>query len=79
MVKSKKGFRSQAVANQSPETDLMLDGDDDTASLLQEKEMDNLAGEIHKHRCTYLSYVWVMVYVFGSVSVSGQCFQGVQV
>uniref|UniRef100_A0A6Q2X4A8 Neurobeachin n=1 Tax=Esox lucius TaxID=8010 RepID=A0A6Q2X4A8_ESOLU len=45
-VKSKKGFRSQAVANQSPETDLMLDGDDDTASLLQEKEMDNLAGPV---------------------------------
>ncbi|KAK6295851.1 hypothetical protein J4Q44_G00335640 [Coregonus suidteri] len=43
LVKSKKGFRSQAIANQSPETDLMLDGDDDTASLLQEKEMDNLA------------------------------------
>uniref|UniRef100_A0A8K9V795 Neurobeachin n=1 Tax=Oncorhynchus mykiss TaxID=8022 RepID=A0A8K9V795_ONCMY len=41
-----KGFRSQAVANQSPETDLMLDGDDDTASLLQEKEMDNLAGPV---------------------------------
>uniref|UniRef100_A0A8C8IHP3 Neurobeachin n=1 Tax=Oncorhynchus tshawytscha TaxID=74940 RepID=A0A8C8IHP3_ONCTS len=46
LVKSKKGFRSQAVANQSPETDLMLDGDDDTASLLQEKEMDNLAGPV---------------------------------
>nr|XP_046150351.1 neurobeachin-like isoform X3 [Oncorhynchus gorbuscha] len=43
LVKSKKGFHSQTVANQSPETDLMLDGDDDTASLLQEKEMDNLA------------------------------------
>uniref|UniRef100_A0A674D5F9 Neurobeachin n=1 Tax=Salmo trutta TaxID=8032 RepID=A0A674D5F9_SALTR len=46
LVKSKKGFRSQAVANQSPETDLMLDGDDDTASLLQEKEIDNLAGPV---------------------------------
>uniref|UniRef100_A0A4W5QEE0 Neurobeachin n=1 Tax=Hucho hucho TaxID=62062 RepID=A0A4W5QEE0_9TELE len=46
LAKSKKGFRSQAVANQSPETDLMLDGDDDTASLLQEKEMDNLAGPV---------------------------------
>uniref|UniRef100_A0A8C8G4Q5 Neurobeachin n=1 Tax=Oncorhynchus tshawytscha TaxID=74940 RepID=A0A8C8G4Q5_ONCTS len=46
LVKSKKGFHSQTVANQSPETDLMLDGDDDTASLLQEKEMDNLAGPV---------------------------------
>ncbi|KAL0973092.1 hypothetical protein UPYG_G00198850 [Umbra pygmaea] len=46
MLTSTKGLRSQAVANQSPETDLMLDGDDDTASLLQEKEMDNLAGPV---------------------------------
>ncbi|XP_078140134.1 neurobeachin isoform X3 [Centroberyx gerrardi] len=41
-VKSRKAFRSQAVANQNPETELMLEGDDDAASLLQEKEMDNL-------------------------------------
>ncbi|KAG5844665.1 hypothetical protein ANANG_G00164890 [Anguilla anguilla] len=45
-VKSKKSFRSQAVANQSPETELMLEGDDDAVSLLQEKEIDNLAGPV---------------------------------
>ncbi|KAJ8275564.1 hypothetical protein COCON_G00073160 [Conger conger] len=42
----KKTFRSQAVANQSPETELMLEGDDDAVSLLQEKEIDNLAGPV---------------------------------
>uniref|UniRef100_A0A8C9U6Z1 Neurobeachin n=1 Tax=Scleropages formosus TaxID=113540 RepID=A0A8C9U6Z1_SCLFO len=45
-VKSKKTFRSQAVVNQSPETELMLEGDDDTVSLLQEKEIDNLTGPV---------------------------------
>ncbi|XP_036379275.1 neurobeachin a isoform X3 [Megalops cyprinoides] len=45
-VKSKKSFRSQAVANQNPETELMLEGDDDAVSLLQEKEIDNLAGPV---------------------------------
>ncbi|KAJ8266692.1 hypothetical protein GJAV_G00133540 [Gymnothorax javanicus] len=45
-VKPKKLFRSQAVANQSPETELMLEGDDDAVSLLQEKEIDNLAGPV---------------------------------
>uniref|UniRef100_UPI003AAEF2F2 neurobeachin-like n=1 Tax=Centroberyx gerrardi TaxID=166262 RepID=UPI003AAEF2F2 len=45
-VKSRKAFRSQAVANQNPETELMLEGDDDAASLLQEKEMDNLGGPV---------------------------------
>lgn len=44
VVKSKKTFRSQAVVNQNTETELMLEGDDDAVSLLQEKEIDNLAG-----------------------------------
>ncbi|XP_041115991.1 neurobeachin a [Polyodon spathula] len=43
IVKSKKTFRSQAVVNQNAETELMLEGDDDAISLLQEKEIDNLA------------------------------------
>ncbi|XP_075448227.1 neurobeachin isoform X4 [Ascaphus truei] len=43
VMKSKKTFRSQAVVNQNAETELMLEGDDDAVSLLQEKEIDNLA------------------------------------
>nr|XP_042135005.1 neurobeachin isoform X5 [Peromyscus maniculatus bairdii] len=43
VVKSKKAFRSQAIVNQNSETELMLEGDDDAVSLLQEKEIDNLA------------------------------------
>uniref|UniRef100_A0A8C4PAD1 Neurobeachin n=1 Tax=Dromaius novaehollandiae TaxID=8790 RepID=A0A8C4PAD1_DRONO len=46
VVKSKKTFRSQAVVNQNAETELMLEGDDDAVSLLQEKEIDNLAGRL---------------------------------
>uniref|UniRef100_A0A3B4UDY1 Neurobeachin n=1 Tax=Seriola dumerili TaxID=41447 RepID=A0A3B4UDY1_SERDU len=46
LVKSKKAFRSQTVASQNPETELILDGDDDAVSLLQEKEMDNLGGPV---------------------------------
>ncbi|XP_031428916.2 LOW QUALITY PROTEIN: neurobeachin-like [Clupea harengus] len=45
-VKSKKGFRSQAAVSQNAETELMLDGDEDNVSLLQEKEIDNLAGPV---------------------------------
>eukprot|EP00062_Callorhinchus_milii_P007037 gi/632948285/ref/XP_007889506.1/ PREDICTED: neurobeachin [Callorhinchus milii] len=47
VVKSKKTFRTQAVVNQSAETELMLEGDDDTVSLLQEKEIDNLAASVN--------------------------------
>nr|XP_046245573.1 neurobeachin isoform X1 [Scatophagus argus] len=46
VFKSKKVFRSQTVASQNPETELMLEGDDDAVSLLQEKEMDNLGGPV---------------------------------
>ncbi|XP_051842430.1 neurobeachin [Antechinus flavipes] len=46
ILKSKKAFRSQAVVNQNAETELMLEGDDDAVSLLQEKEIDNLAGPV---------------------------------
>ncbi|XP_035391367.1 neurobeachin a isoform X3 [Electrophorus electricus] len=45
-MKSKKTFRSQSVVSQNPETELMLEGDDDAVSLLQEKEIDNLAGPV---------------------------------
>lgn len=47
-LKSKKTFRSQSVVAQSPEAELMLEGDDDAVSLLQEKEIDNLAGKSRK-------------------------------
>ncbi|XP_061607927.1 neurobeachin a isoform X4 [Phyllopteryx taeniolatus] len=45
-VKSKKTFRSHSVVAQNPEAELMLEGDDDAVSLLQEKEIDNLAGPV---------------------------------
>ncbi|XP_038548624.1 LOW QUALITY PROTEIN: neurobeachin [Micropterus salmoides] len=46
VVKSNKVFRSHTVASQNPETELMLEADDDAVSLLQEKEMDNLGGPV---------------------------------
>uniref|UniRef100_A0A672LZS6 Neurobeachin n=1 Tax=Sinocyclocheilus grahami TaxID=75366 RepID=A0A672LZS6_SINGR len=45
-LRGRKGFRGQAVVCQSPETELMLEGDDDAVNLLQEKEVDNLAGPV---------------------------------
>ncbi|XP_063762464.1 neurobeachin [Eleginops maclovinus] len=46
VVKSKKVFRIQTAAIQNPETELMLEGDEDAVSLLQEKEMDNMGGPV---------------------------------
>lgn len=38
-------FPGQSLPSQSPETELILEGDDDSAGLLQEKETDGLGGE----------------------------------
>lgn len=56
-MKSKKSFRNHSVVSQNPETELMLEGDDDAVSLLQEKEIDNLAGiQLLLTRCLLKSY-----------------------
>ncbi|XP_061683071.1 neurobeachin-like isoform X2 [Syngnathoides biaculeatus] len=39
-------FPGQSVLSQSPETELILEGDDDSVGLLQEKEVDNLGGPV---------------------------------
>lgn len=57
-MKSKKTFRSQSVVSQNPEMELMLEGDDDAVSLLQEKEIDNLAGIHHTQKKGKL--IWVL-------------------
>ncbi|XP_072547621.1 neurobeachin isoform X1 [Salminus brasiliensis] len=46
VVKGRKSFRSQAVVSQNQEAELMLEGEDDAVSLLQDKDMDNLAGPV---------------------------------
>lgn len=55
-LKSKKTFRSQSVVTQNPEAELMLEGDDDAVSLLQEKEIDNLAGKMHAPKHTHTQH-----------------------
>ncbi|KAM7331207.1 hypothetical protein ACRRTK_010396 [Alexandromys fortis] len=55
VVKSKKAFRSQAIVNQNSEAELMLEGDDDAVSLLQEKEIDNLAERPRLTHCPCLA------------------------
>lgn len=45
VIKLKKVFRSETVPSQNPETELVLDGEDDGVNLLQEKELDSLGGK----------------------------------
>lgn len=45
VLKGKQSIRSQALGNQNSESETLLDGDDDTLSSLEEKDLENLTGK----------------------------------
>ncbi|KAM4807695.1 lipopolysaccharide-responsive and beige-like anchor protein [Rhinophrynus dorsalis] len=46
LVKGKPSIKSQVVGGQSSENDTLLEGDDDTLSSLEEKDLENLTGPV---------------------------------
>ncbi|XP_064816877.1 neurobeachin-like, partial [Oncorhynchus masou masou] len=67
-LKSKKTFRSQSVVSQNPEAELMLEGDDDAVSLLQEKRDGQPAGPVVLS--TPAQLVSPVVVVHGTLSIT---------
>ena len=49
ILKGKQSIRSQALGNQNSESETSLDGDDDTLSSLEEKDLENLTGKEAAH------------------------------
>uniref|UniRef100_A0AAQ4QQ09 LPS responsive beige-like anchor protein n=1 Tax=Gasterosteus aculeatus aculeatus TaxID=481459 RepID=A0AAQ4QQ09_GASAC len=47
VLKGKQSIRGQALGNQNSESETLLDGDDDTVSSLEEKDLDNLTGPVN--------------------------------
>ncbi|KAM3864793.1 lipopolysaccharide-responsive and beige-like anchor protein [Diretmus argenteus] len=47
ILKGKQSIRNQALGNQNSESETLLDGDDDTLSSLEEKELENLTGPVN--------------------------------
>ncbi|XP_036372416.1 lipopolysaccharide-responsive and beige-like anchor protein [Megalops cyprinoides] len=47
VLKGKQSIRSQALGNQNSESEILLDGDDDALSSLEEKELENLTGPVN--------------------------------
>ena len=45
VLKSQQSIRSQALGNQNFESETLLDGDEDTLSSLDDKELDNVTGD----------------------------------
>lgn len=50
ILKGKQSIRGQALGNQNSESETLLDGDDDTLSSLEEKDLENLTGKEAAHR-----------------------------
>lgn len=44
LAKGKQSIKSQALGNQNSENEVLLEGDDDTLSSVDEKDLENLAG-----------------------------------
>lgn len=45
LTKGKQSIKSQALGNQNSENEILLEGDDDTLSSVDEKDLENLAGK----------------------------------
>lgn len=49
ILKGKQSIRGQALGNQNSESETLQDGDDDTLSSLEEKDVENLTGKEAAH------------------------------
>uniref|UniRef100_A0A665TPM4 Neurobeachin n=1 Tax=Echeneis naucrates TaxID=173247 RepID=A0A665TPM4_ECHNA len=68
ILKGKQSIRSQALGNQNSESEALLDGDDDTLSSLEEKDLENLTGPVNLSASAQL--VAPAVVVKGTLSIT---------
>ncbi|XP_069545364.1 lipopolysaccharide-responsive and beige-like anchor protein isoform X1 [Brachyistius frenatus] len=68
ILKGKQSIRSQALGNQNSESEMSLDGDDDTLSSLEEKDLENLTGPVNVSTSAQL--VAPAVVVKGTLSIT---------
>ncbi|KAJ8403599.1 hypothetical protein AAFF_G00349250 [Aldrovandia affinis] len=68
VLKGKQSIRSQVLGNQNSESEISLDGDDDTLSALEEKELENLTGPVNLS--TGAQLVAPAVVVKGTLSIT---------
>ncbi|XP_074542545.1 lipopolysaccharide-responsive and beige-like anchor protein isoform X3 [Halichoeres trimaculatus] len=68
ILKGKQSIRSQALGNQNSESETSLDGDDDTLSSLEDKDLENLTGPVNLSTSAQL--VAPAVVVKGTLSIT---------
>uniref|UniRef100_K7FJD9 LPS responsive beige-like anchor protein n=1 Tax=Pelodiscus sinensis TaxID=13735 RepID=K7FJD9_PELSI len=52
LLKGKQSIKSQVLGNQNSESEIVLEGDDDTLSSIEEKDLENLIGNMWISKCT---------------------------
>uniref|UniRef100_A0A8C8VDW1 Lipopolysaccharide-responsive and beige-like anchor protein n=1 Tax=Pelusios castaneus TaxID=367368 RepID=A0A8C8VDW1_9SAUR len=75
LLKGKQSIRSQVLGNQNSESEILLEGDDDTLSSIEEKDLENLIGPVTL--CTPAQLVAPSVVVKGTLSITSSefCFE----
>uniref|UniRef100_A0A3B5AGV7 Neurobeachin n=1 Tax=Stegastes partitus TaxID=144197 RepID=A0A3B5AGV7_9TELE len=68
ILKGKQSIRSQVLGNQNSESEASLDGDDDTLSSLEDKDLDNVIGPVNLSTSAQL--VAPAVVVKGTLSIT---------
>uniref|UniRef100_A0A3P8URC3 Neurobeachin n=1 Tax=Cynoglossus semilaevis TaxID=244447 RepID=A0A3P8URC3_CYNSE len=68
ILKGQQSIRSHALGNQNSESDSLLDGDDDTLSSLEEKDLENLTGPVNVSTSAHM--VSPAVVVKGTLSIT---------
>ncbi|KAK2817203.1 hypothetical protein Q5P01_025394 [Channa striata] len=68
ILKGKQSIRGQALGNQNSESETLLDGDDDTLSSLEDKDLENLTGPVNVSTSAQL--VAPAVVVRGTLSIT---------
>ncbi|XP_053316593.1 lipopolysaccharide-responsive and beige-like anchor protein [Spea bombifrons] len=68
IIKGKQSFKSQVIGGSGSENESLLEGDDDTLSSLEEKDLENLTGPVSL--CTPAQLVAPSVVLKGTLSVT---------
>ncbi|NXG81823.1 LRBA protein, partial [Stercorarius parasiticus] len=68
LVKGKQSIKSQVLGNQNSESEILLEGDDDIMSFMEEREVENLTGPVALS--TPAQLVAPSVVVKGTLSIS---------
>ncbi|XP_030047517.1 LOW QUALITY PROTEIN: lipopolysaccharide-responsive and beige-like anchor protein [Microcaecilia unicolor] len=68
LLKGKQSIKSQVLGSQNSETEILVEGDDETLSSVEEKDLENLTGPVSL--CTVAQLVVPSVVVKGTLSIT---------